>query len=142
MELAAGFDRYGNPLGQSSAPDRREALAESEGLSLLFRVGDGERQLTDDPPRRGGPERDSGRPGKPTRLEVQSLGEGLIAGDFPRPPSRPCRLTVVSSVEGVMDDHLPLREELDVRATDAEVGNLFMLKPIIGRHDVEGLAHR
>ena len=85
---------------------------------------------------------DSGGLGKPSRLEVQSPGEGLVAGDFPRPLSWPCWLVAVSSVEGVVDDYPPLREELDVGTTDADVGDLFMLKPIVSRQDVEGLTHR
>ena len=79
---------------------------------------------------------------QPNRLEVQSLGKGLVAGDFPRQLSWPCWLVAVPSVEGVMDDHPPFRKELDVGTTDADVGDLFMLEPIVGRHDVEGVTHR
>jgi hypothetical protein len=96
----------------------------------------------DDLSRRGTLNVDSGGLGKPSRLEVQSLGEGLVAGDLPRPLPGPCWLVAVSSVEGVVDDYLPLREELDMGTAGADVGDLFMLEPIVGRHDVEGVTHR
>lgn len=66
----------------------------------------------------------------------------MVAGDFPRPLPGPRWLVAVPSVERVMDDYLPLRKEFDVGTTDAEVGHLFMLEAIAGRHHMEGLTHR
>ena len=89
----------------------------------------------------GDPERRFGWTGMPSPLEVECLGKGLVTGDFSRPLPGPCWLVAVPSVERVMDDYLPLRKEFDVGTTDAEVGDLFMLEPIVGRHHVEGLSH-
>jgi hypothetical protein len=47
----------------------------------------------------------------------------------------------MSAVEGVMDDHLALGEELGVWTADARVLDLLVIAPIVDRDDMEGLAH-
>ena len=47
----------------------------------------------------------------------------------------------MSAVEGVMDDHLALEEELGVWTAHARVLDLFMIAPIVDRDDVEGFPH-
>ena len=139
MELAAGLDRCGKPLGQERGARIGERLSYKARASHPFLSGTGESRLTDDFLER---ETSIRVDREAQSLEVQSVGEGLVAGDFSRPLPGPCWLVAVSSVEGVMNDHLPFREKLQVGTTDAEVGDLFMLEPIVGRHDVEGLTHR
>lgn len=69
------------------------------------------------------------------------FAEGLVAGDLVGPPARPRRIVPVPSVEGVVHDDLPSREELDVRTAGAPVLALLMPDPVLDGHDVEGLAH-
>ena len=47
----------------------------------------------------------------------------------------------MSAVEGVMDDHLALEEELGVWTADARVLDLLVIAPIVDRDDVEGFPH-
>ena len=83
------------------------------------------------------PERSSrGVSEEPNQLQVQVPGKGLVAGDFPRPLPGPGWRSAVTSVEGVMDDHSPPSKELDMGTADAEVGDLCMFEPIIGRYNV------
>ena len=49
---------------------------------------------------------------------------------------------MVSPVKGMVDDDLAAREELDMRAADAEIRDLFVFEPVLGGNDVERLAHR
>ena len=58
---------------------------------------------------------------------------------MPRATSRPASEAMtgrpVPPVEGVMDDDLAAGEELDMRTTDAEIGDLFVFEQVLGGND-------
>src|SRR5919109_815299 len=69
-------------------------------------------------------------------------GERLVEGDLSCAPTRPRRIVRMTPIERVMHDHGPPEEELDVGTTHAAVPALLVHDPVLGRHDVERLAHR
>lgn len=68
--------------------------------------------------------------------------EGLVGADLLGSSPRPVQIGGVPPVQGMVDDDLPPGEELDVWTADALVRYLFVLKQVVGRDNVEGLAHR